>query len=467
MGRKRNRDAAAKMGEKRPFAPRARQPKAAEAGSRHELRRVGRSQVDIWLVVAGCAVLIVCTFLAFRPALSKDFEFVNLDDNRYVYDNAHVVQGLTLASASWAFTSLEYDNWHPLTWLSHMLDRQIFGPESLQHPWGYHLVNLLLHALNAALLFVVLVRMTSQLWPSLAVALLFAIHPLRAESVAWISERKDVLSGLFFMLTLWAYAAYAAHGRSWGRYLLVIELFILGLMAKPMLVSLPVLLLLLDYWPLDGRKGEGAKGRSGETQSADSPSPVKLLLEKLPLFALAIASCSVTVFAQLGAMKVIDTTTFAMRAQNAIVTLAIYIGQVCWPVNLSPMYPFPEHGIPSYQLVLAVTVLAALTGIVIWLRSWRWLTVGWLWYLVTVFPVLGLVQVGVQSRADRYTYLPHIGLYIMLAWSTGAVAGRMVVASRGLGDRPRRACAGAHFLYLGANRHLERQRDALVDCNQN
>ena len=195
-------------------------------------------------------VLLVSSILAFRPAMDKDFGFVNLDDNRYVYENEHVAQCLTRDSIVWAVTSLDCDNWHPLTWLSLMFDRQIFGPESLQHPWGYHVTNILIHAVNVLVLFMALQRMTSALWPSLLVAVLFGLHPLRAESVAWISERKDVLSGLFFLLTLWAYAAYADHGRSWARYGLVIVLFIVGLMAKPMLVTLPVLLLLLDYWPL-------------------------------------------------------------------------------------------------------------------------------------------------------------------------------------------------------------------------
>ena len=212
------------------------------------------AETNPWLLAAACLLLLLCTLLAFGRAANRDFGFVNLDDNRYVYDNGHVTQGLTRESITWAFTSLEFDNWHPLTWLSHQLDRQIFGPESLVHPWGYHLTSILLHAANVLVLFLALRQMTGKLWPSLLVAVLFGLHPLRAESVAWISERKDVLSGLFFFLALWAYAAYTQQNRPWPLsallYVLVIVFFIAGLMAKPMVVILPVVLVLLDYWPL-------------------------------------------------------------------------------------------------------------------------------------------------------------------------------------------------------------------------
>ncbi len=394
-----------------------------------------------WVLAAVCLVLLASTILAFLPATDRDFGFVNLDDNRYVYDNEHVTQGLTRDSIRWAFTSLDYDNWHPLTWLSHILDRQIFGPESAEEhgkPWGHHLTNILIHGINVIVLFLALRRMTSALWPSLLVAILFGLHPLRAESVAWISERKDVLSGLFFFLTLWAYAAYASHSRSWPRYGLVVLLFIVGLMAKPMLVTLPVLLVLLDYWPLGqlgGGQGRAGYSRSGSAQrvggddlisplplspppsSSPGPSPMRMLLEKAPLFALAAASSVVTMVAQRGAMKVIDTITFPMRSENALVSYAAYIGKLFYPVNLAPLYPFPERGVPWPNIAVAWLVLAAITALVVCLRTWRWLVVGWLWYLVALLPVIGLVQVGVQAMADRYTYLPHIGLCIMLAWT--------------------------------------------------
>lgn len=374
-----------------------------------------------------CTVLLAGTILAFWPALNRDFDFVNLDDNRYVYDNEHVIQGLTLDSVAWAFTSRDVDNWHPLTWLSHMLDRQIFGPESVQEHgskvWGCHLTSVLIHAVNVLVLFMALRRMTSAPWPSMLVAVLFGLHPLRAESVAWISERKDVLSGLFFLLALWAYAAYTDHSRSWVRYGLVIVLFLVGLMAKPMLVTLPVLLVLLDFWPLGRWRGAGGHhvhtvGGRGERRRGEQIASIgQLVLEKLPLLALALASSIVTVVAQRGAMKVIDTITFPMRLENALVSYAAYIGEIFYPVNLAPLYPFPEHGVPWTNIAIAVLVLAAITALVLWLRAWRWLAVGWLWYLAALSPVIGLVQVGVQAMADRYTYLPHIGLYIMLAWT--------------------------------------------------
>ena len=370
MGRKRKRDTSTQGPLASPrwssrtakgrSGPQAPGPPAADRAARNP-----------WAAAAACLVLLVSTILAFRPALDKDFGFVNLDDNRYVYANTHVVQGLTGDSIAWAFTSLEVDNWHPLTWLSLMLDRQIFGPESVQEhgkPWGFHLTNLLIHALNVLVLFLALRYMTSALWPSLLVALLFGLHPLRAESVAWLSERKDVLSGLFFLLTMWAYAAYAKHSRSWARYGLVIVFFIAGLMAKPMLVTLPALLLLLDYWPL-GRLPSDAAGRQGTagtmsgTLAADwqsaSPSWIRVLLEKAPLIVLAVASSVVTVIAQRGAMQVIDTITFPMRLENALVSYAAYIGEFFRPVNLAPLYPFPEHGVAWSSIAVSVLVLAA------------------------------------------------------------------------------------------------------------
>jgi protein O-mannosyl-transferase len=382
--------------------------------------------------------LVLCTWLAFRPVLDQHVDFLNFDDDRYVYDNAHVMQGLTPDSISWAFTSLEYDNWHPLTWLSHMLDRALFGPEKPLFPWGCHLINIVIHAINVLVLFLALCEMTSAPWPSLLVALLFGIHPLRAESVAWISERKDVLSGLFFLLTLWAYASYANRGRSLAKYGLVIVLFALGLLAKPMLVTLPLLLLLLDYWPLRRTEFIPSPGltsgdgmpiqlnlRTGVLRRNDRPSLSWLLWEKAPLAALALASATVTVIAQQGAMLVIDTITIPMRMENALVSYATYIGEIFYPVNLAPLYPFPEHGIPWPTIAVSFLVLLAITALAARLRSWPWLAVGWLWYLVTVTPVIGLVQVGVQAMADRYTYLPHIGLYIMLAWSLEALTAKL------------------------------------------
>ena len=269
-------------------------------------------------------------------------------------------------------------------------------------------------------------------------------------------------------MTLWAYAAYAKHSRSWLRYGLVIVLFIVGLMAKPMLVTLPVLLLLLDYWPL----GRLPLRRRAETPAEPGTGPaewpvrsllpaLRILLEKAPLVVLALASSVVTVIAQRGAMKVIDTITFPMRLENALVSYATYIGEIFYPVNLAPLYPFPEHGVPWPSIAVAALVLAAITALVVRLRAWRWLAVGWLWYLVALLPVIGLVQVGVQAMADRYTYLPHIGLYIMLAWT----------AEKLTADLPLRRWLWTAALVLlipvlvqshgGPDDDLERQRDPL------
>ncbi len=465
MGRKRkNNPSSAAATSPNPFAsPRSSSRKAKRRAAHSGPGATSTADLlerNPWVLAAVCAALLLATFLAFRPALDKDVDFVNLDDNRYVYDNVHVVQGLTRDTIAWAFTSLEYDNWHPLTWISYMLDREISGPEVLRHARAYHFTNLLIHAINVVVLFLALRRLTSALWPSLLVAVLFGLHPLRAESVAWISERKDVLSGLFFFLTLWAYAAYAEHSRSWMRYGLVIVLFLIGLSAKPMLVSLPVLLLLLDYWPLrrlrlnrlgpDRSHDIAAKNPSGNPETPmpskgsksgsrtasktenppvenRGPSWTRIVLEKAPLFALALTSSAVTVMAQQGAMKVIDTITFPMRLENALVSYATYIGEVFYPVNLAPLYPFPEHGVPWTKIAAATIVLAAITALVVRLRDWRWLAVGWFWYLVALLPVIGLVQVGVQAMADRYTYLPHIGLFIMLAWTAEALTVNMPV----------------------------------------
>ena len=278
-------------------------------------------------------------------------------------------------------------------------------------------------------------------------------------------------------MTLWAYAAYADHSRSWARYGLVIVLFIVGLMAKPMLVTLPVLLLLLDYWPLGrwtvdawtrGQEGaERTASISGDRSTVHRGSvrlPSGLVVEKIPLVVLAVASSAVTVIAQRGAMKVIDTITFPMRLENALVSYAAYIGEIFYPVNLAPLYPFPEHGVPWPNIAVAVLVLAAITALVVRLRAWRWLAVGWLWYLVALLPVIGLVQVGVQAMADRYTYLPHIGLYIMLAWTAEELTANLPL---------RRWFWTAALVLLipvlilvdcGPDGDLERQRDPLDQC---
>ena len=287
-------------------------------------------------------------------------------------------------------------------------------------------------------LFLALRWMTSALWPSLLVAVLFGLHPLRAESVAWISERKDVLSGLFFLLTLWAYAAYANHSRSWaairpGDRALHRRADGQADARDPAGAAVAAGLLAAGAIAAGrGRQRQAGRKCAADRQAA-RPSWLWILLEKVPLVVLALASSVVTMIAQRGAMKVIDTITFPMRLENALVSYATYIGEIFYPVNLAPLYPFPEHGVPWPNIAVAVLVLAAITALVVRLRAWRWLAVGWLWYLVALLPVIGLVQVGVQAMADRYTYLPHIGLYIMLAWTCGGAHGQPAFAPLVLG----------------------------------
>jgi protein O-mannosyl-transferase len=327
------------------------------------------------------------------------YKFVALDDDQYVYDNPWVSHGLDWSTTKWAWTSTFAANWHPLTWLSHLLDTSIYGPL----PGGPHFTNVLLHALNALLLFLVLSRLTGSPGPSWVAAALFAWHPLRVESVAWISERKDLLCGLFWMLTLWAYLRVAEEFKIQGSkfkvfYALCILFFVLGLLSKPMMVTLPFVLLLLDYWPLQQRR------------------PLK---EKWPFFALAAAGCAVTVVAQHagGAIKSFQQAPFLLRAANIPVAYVTYIGKTLWPSHLCAFYPLPDKA-PVLAAAGSSLALAAITALTVrWRREYPWLLVGWLWFLGTLIPVIGWVQVGAQALADRYTYLPSIGLFIMLAWS--------------------------------------------------
>jgi len=437
-----------------------------------------------WAVAGGCAFLLLAVVAVFGQTIG--FDFVNFDDNLYVYDNPNLAKGLSVEGVAWAFSATEANNWHPLTWLSLLLDYSLFG----RNAWGYHLMNVLLHAANAILLFLVLRRMTGEFWPSLLAAAVFAVHPLRVESVAWVSERKDVLAGLFFMLTLWAYAGYARRPFSdrglsqfsrrdsrpvektldrrengtvplapregdrsmfsakgffakyvfrpkngpvptihWLRYSAVAVLFALGLMAKPMLVTLPFVLLLLDFWPLGRFSG--------------SLSLRRLLLEKLPLFMLSAVSCWVTYTTQGDALKPLEHYAPAIRIGNALVSYASYIGQTFYPAGLAAYYPHPRAELSMMKAILAALFLAGITGAAVFQRRRRpWLFVGWFWYVGMLVPVIGLVQVGHQAMADRYTYLPQIGLLIVLFWAvrravelhprwtwvTGAVAAPAVVA---------------------------------------
>src|SRR6516164_5625153 len=351
-----------------------------------------------------CLGLVAVTWAVFGQTLTYDF--VNFDDHVYVYENPLVVRGLSAETVIGAFTHTHARNWHPLTTLSHMLDCQLYGLNAGSH----HLTNVILHTISVLLLFLVLKQMTAALWQSAFVAALFAIHPLHVESVAWIAERKDVLSAVFFILTLAAYVQYT-RAPSALRYLFVMLLFALGLMSKPMLVTLPFVLLLLDYWPL---------GRIGAQKSEIRRRLPTLITEKILLFALSALSCIATLFAQRQGPSAIDQLPFLWRLENTFVTYVTYIWQMLWPSQLAVFYPHPNGRLPIAEVTVAIAVLVGISLLVISLRRTKpYLFTGWFWYLGMLVPVVGLVQVGEQSHADRYTYLPQIGLYIMITWAIG------------------------------------------------
>jgi protein O-mannosyl-transferase len=351
--------------------------------------------------------LAVIVWIAFGQALRH--EFVGYDDQRYVVQNPSVTNGLTPGGIQWAFAHVHAGNWHPLTTISHMLDCQLYGLQ----PWGHHLTNILLHAASAILLFLAFRKLTGNLWPSLLVAAVFAVHPLRVESVAWVSERKDVLSGVFFMLTLWAYARYARrNGPPAFWYIMVVVLFALGLMCKPTLVTVPFVLLLLDYWPLGGSQPSSSPG--GGITRYRWP---RLVVEKLPLFVLSAAACVATLLAQKQALDASLKPPLGERIGNALVSYVVYLGQMIWPARLAVLYPYPEGNLKVSHVILALLLLLIIsTGFFLRRRKYPFLLTGWLWYLGMLVPMIGIVQVGSQVRADRYTYLPQIGLYLLLVW---------------------------------------------------
>jgi Flp pilus assembly protein TadD len=346
------------------------------------------------------------------------YNFVNFDDDLYVYDARAIQAGLTIEGIAAAFTTPHARNWHPLTTISHMLDCQLYGLKA----GGHHITNMLLHTFAVLLLFRVLQQMTSSIWKSSLVAALFAVHPLHVESVAWISERKDVLSAVFFFLMLSAYVSYT-RAPSIGRYLLVAVLFAAGLMSKVMLVTAPVILLLLDFWPLRRtvpRKPQ-FKGRtlllSGQVSAVN-----RLILEKLPLLILSAGACVVTFVVQKRAVGAIPPLPLSWRVENAVVSYVIYIWQTLWPARLAAFYPHPNDTLTSWEVILASGFLVAITITAIVFRNkWPYLITGWLWYLLMLVPVIGLVQVGEQGHADRYTYLPHVGLFLVMVWGVAGV----------------------------------------------
>lgn len=339
-------------------------------------------------------LLVVATLALYNPV--SHHPFVNYDDDRYVGDNAHIKAGLHWETIRWAFTTYDEANWHPLTWLSHALDCQLFG----LNPAGHHYTNVLLHALNVLLLFIVLRRSTGSVWRSCMVAALFAVHPINVESVAWVAERKNLLSMLFFLLALGAYRWYAIKPRI-GAYLLVVFLFACGLMSKPQVITLPFVLLLWDYWPLRREKEFSW-----------------LVREKLPLFALSAASAVITIRAQKAgnAISTLVKYPLSVRLENAVVSYARYCEKAFWPMHLSPIYPHPADSLKSWQVPVSILFLLVISGLVVVARQRRYSLVGWLWFLGTLVPMIGLVQVGSQAMADRYAYLPFIGLFIMACW---------------------------------------------------
>jgi Flp pilus assembly protein TadD len=371
-----------------------------------------------------CLALVAITWFVFGQTLRHDF--VNFDDHVYVYGNPQITQGLTADGLIDAFTHTHARNWHPLTTISHMLDCQLYG---LQAGW-HHFTNVLLHTVAVLLLFLVLNQMTGAFWQSAFVASLFAIHPLHVESVAWVSERKDVLSAVFFMLTLGAYVRYVRKP-SVGRYLTVALFFALGLMSKPMLVTLPFVLLLLDYWPLGRIRSQRSdvrrqRPRLSSLAFANQPSRKAtarqavvsgLVKEKIPFFALSALSCAATFLAQVYSTEAIEQLPFMWRLNTAAVSYIAYIWQMFWPARLAAFYPHPNDQLPFWQVLLAIAFLISVSLLaILWRKERPYIFTGWFWYVGMLVPVIGLIQAGEQARADRYTYLPQIGLYVLITW---------------------------------------------------
>jgi len=367
-----------------------------------------------------CLVLAVAVLAAFWQV--RQYDFISFDDNDYIVDNENVNAGLTKQGVVWAFTRAHSHNWHPLTWISHMLDCEIYGLRA----GGHHFTNVLFHIANTLLLFLVLRRMTGRLWHSAFVAAAFALHPLHVESVGWVSERKDVLSTFFWILTMWTYIRYVERPAV-NRYLVMLVVFALGLMAKQMLVTLPFVLLLLDYWPLN-RLALSEQSCRDSTGTVTAVSARRCILEKLPLLILAISG-AVTVYLiqhYTEVMKSIKAYPLSWRIGNALAAYVAYIAKTIWPVNLAIFYPHPKAGLPTWQISLAALLLSFITVVVICrIRQNPYLAVGWLWYIITLIPVIGLVQIGLHARADRYTYMTITGLFIMVAWAGSDIFARL------------------------------------------
>lgn len=356
------------------------------------------------------SIIVLCVLLAILVAgvylRTGSHQFVNLDDQSYVSQNPHIASGLNSTTIAWAFSSVYSSNWHPVTWLSHMVDVQLYG----MNPRGHHLTNVIIHTISSLLLLLFLVRHTGSLWRSSFVATLFAIHPLHVESVAWVSERKDLLCGFFWFLTLLAYGEFTVSRRRLF-YVASLAFFVLGLMSKPMIVTLPVIMLLMDVWPLDRFRRE---------IDAQRRMPVRILTliqEKIPFLAGSLMSCAITIYAQQkeGSLAYSYELPFWMRFKNAVISYVQYIGKTFWPHDLAVYYPYPAS-IPAWQFISSLTVLLLVSAAVWFFRRHSYLVTGWLWFLITLLPVIGFIQVGNQAMADRYSYIPIIGLFMAVAW---------------------------------------------------
>ncbi len=381
--------------------------------NRRALKKTGPFLTSKSLNTVLCILLASVTIAVYSPVIGHSF--VVLDDREYVTANSHIHGGLGWSTIKWAFTSIEAANWHPLTWLSHALDYQLFA----LNPAGHHLDSVLIHALNAVLLFLLLVWVTKHVGPSLLVAALFALHPINVESVAWVAERKNVLSTLFFFLAIGAYAWYAQKP-DWRRYLLVAALFAAGLMAKPMVITLPLVLLLLDYWPLDRTPLDGVRSGLASANGVRRVAFSSLLLEKIPLLFLSAASAWVTLKAQRPAVRTFAELPLAIRIENAVVAYGLYLWKMLWPARLA-FYPH-SLTLPAWQWILSALVLIGVSAFVVIFRRNGYLPFGWFWFLGTLIPVIGLVQVGEYAMADRYAYVPLIGIFTMIAFGLSDLA---------------------------------------------
>jgi protein O-mannosyl-transferase len=401
-----------------------------------------------------CLALFAATLVFYNPIAHDGF--ILLDDVPYILSNPPVKAGLTWSTVRWAFTTFHAGYWHPLTWLSHALDCQLFG----LNPAGHHYVSLLFHAANAVLLFLVLEEATALAWPSLIVAAILALHPVNVESVAWAAERKNVLSMFFFLLAMLVYGRYARRGGTW-RYIAVNACFVLGMMAKPQIITLPFVLLLWDYWPLkrafaedsgffkNHRNGAGERGQlqAKEEKRVAPRSFTFLLLEKVPLFAIVLVGSVLTFLAQrsAGAVHTLGEFSLKVRLENAVVSYAKYLRILVWPWHLAPLYPHPGSGIPEWEVAVSAAVLLVLTGIALGWRQRRYLAVGWLWFLGVLVPMIGIVQVGEQAMADRFVYIPMIGILIALVWAVWDVAEEYAISKMWIA-----VPAGMAILALGA-----------------